>query len=378
MLKIKYNKAKQYKQLINLYLTDYVARNKKSFNPDSLLFKLLKCIFKISHGEGHLFCIKLDVNNRCNLKCKFCFVKKGSEELDLTHIFRLIDSLTIGKIEIMGGEPLLRENILYIIRYIKKNGLECSLFTNATLISKRMASDLKNAGLDSVVVTLSSDSESVHDNLTRVQGSWKKTVEGIKNLVDVGIKTSTRTVIMSKNINRLKEIDAFSKKIGATPLFFRYIPRSKKDPLAVRDNKRLEKVRKWVLYEKSPAHGKFIGNMLALIGRGCGGGYNLLSVKSNGDVTPCPFMEDIILGNIKNKNIRDIFKTRFRNKEFREFFYPAKDCTACSLVNMCNSGCKAANKILFGDYNKKDCQCLGPWKSKPPFEKICEYIPQWW
>lgn len=377
MLKLNYSKVKQYKKLIGLYLADYIVRHKKSFNPDSLSFKFLKYIFRISCGKDHLFYIKLDVNNRCNLKCKFCYTKKGSEELDLKYILHLIDSLTVGKIELMGGEPLLRKDILHIIRCIKEKGLSCFLFTNATLVSKKMASDLKNAGLDSVIVTLSSDLESVHDSLTQVQGSWKKTVRGIKNLVGAGIKTYTHTVIISKNVDRLKEINNFSKNVGAAPLFFRYVPRSRKDPLVVKDNKKLEEVRKWVLYEKNPAHGRFIGNMSMLNGKVCHGGDSLLSVKSNGDVTPCPFIDDLILGNIKNGNIHEIFKMRFENREFCDFFHPAKDCSSCSLVNMCG-GCKAPNKILFGDYNKKDYQCLGPWKSSPPSEKICEYIPHWW
>lgn len=367
------------KRVFHLHLMDYITKNRRDFSPNQISFKILKYLFKLSFGNGHIFSIKLDVNNRCNQKCKFCYLKKGSEELDLKHIFNLIDNLKTGsRVGLMGGEPLLRKEIFDIIKYIKKKNLTCSLFTNATLISKKKASDLKKVGLNLAIVTLSSDSESVHDSLTQVKGSWKKTVQGIKNLVERGIKTYTHTVITSKNIDRIEGINEFSRELGATPLFFRYIPKTKKDTLAVKDNKAWKRVRTWVLYKKSPGHGKVISRMLELGGRSCFGGVYMLSVKSNGDVTPCPFIDDLIIGNIKNKNIQGIYENRFKVKEFLEFSSPSKECISCSLVKLCNSGCKAANKTLFGNYNRIDYQCLGPWSTKPPFKKICEYTPYWW
>ncbi len=366
------------KKRIHLFLGDYILKQSKA-DINSFFFKVLKILFCQSlKKEGYLLSVKIDLTNRCNLKCKFCYSPKNQKQLKLKYILRLINSLDYCKINLMGGEPLLRKDLFQILKIIQKKKLQCSLFTNGTLISQEVALNLKRCKLDRVIITLFSDCKTDHDKQTQSEGSWEKTVQGIKNLIKVGIKTYTHTVITTQNIKRIKKISNFVKSLGASPLFFRYVPQNKKDPLLINDLKRLYKIKRWILFKKSKKHGEFIKRIAYLTGRNCLGGYYMLSIKSNGNVTPCPFINDIILGNIKKQNIQKIFKERFSNKEFCKFFYPPNECKTCSFLELCKGGCKAPNKILFGSYHKKDHQCQGPWRIKPKKDNICEYLPFWW
>ncbi len=355
----------------------FIERN--PIHPDSSTFKELKGIYDETLGNGHLFIIKLDVTNRCNLNCIYCYSKKDSAEMDRKHIFRLADSFRHGRIELMGGEPMIRKDIFEIISHIKSRGLTCTLFTNGTLISADAAKKLKGSELDHAIVSLISDKKEVHDEITEKKGSFEKTVDGIKNLVAAGIRTYAITVVNSANVRRLKEINEFSKGLGARNLHFKYVPRQKDDPLMLENTGEWGRAKKWALYEKSPAHGDKIRNVLALTGRSCQGGYSMVSVKTNGDVTPCPFIHhDLVLGNIKDRDINKIFGGRHKNLKFNGFFSPAKECGKCSIVDICGGGCKTANKVLHGDYMKKDALCQGPWSTEPDLSRICELVPSFW
>lgn len=374
-----------FKSKLNSYPKKKLAKNIKIYiertpqiNPSSFYFKYLKYLFHKLNGNSYPFILKIDLTNKCNLKCIGCYNTKNSKTLSKENIFKLVDNFKYGRIELLGGEPLVHPDIIEIIQYIKSKGLTCTLFSNATLATPNLSQKLKEAGLDYAIITLVSDLPEQHNKVTQ-SSSWNKTVEGIKNLSKVGIKTFTHTVINNENYKRVKEINRFSKSIGSSALYFKYIAQSIDDPLTIKDNKIWAEVKNWILYEKSPNHGKLIRNMMLLTERNCPGGYSMLSIKANGDVIPCPFIQnEIILGNIKKQNLNQIIKHSKNNKELKEFISPGANCKGCSIEHLCKGGCKGANKNLYNTYDKKDYQCLGPFKKKPTNEEMCDCIPYFW
>ncbi|HEC41891.1 MAG TPA: radical SAM protein [Bacteroides sp.] len=181
-----------------------------------------------------------------------------------------------------------------------------------------------------------------------------------------GLETYAFTTVHSHNFDHYREINRFVKKeLGAHSLFYQYIPQMKDDPLMIPPNNWHE-LKKWVLLEENISHMNFVRDFFMLSGNACSGGNFVFTVKVDGSVQPCPFINNIALGNIKNNSIWWIFRKRFRNKDLVEFKSTPPECTDCALESVCGGGCKVGNDKQFGHYNCRDM------KGK---DKIMEDIP---
>jgi len=323
--------------------------------------------------------VKLEVNTACGLSCQMCYREKGDDLLPMSDIKRLLDDIAgVGtRLEILGGEPLLRGDLAEIIRYAKQAAdvPQVVLYTNGLGADHHRAKELYNAGLDTALVTLISCDEKEHDAFVGVDGAWQETTVGIKALKEADIRVYTFTAIHSANIHRVKEIHAFVKEeLGTHAVFYQYIPQGADDPL-IPDKKEWADVKRWILCEMNPEHARFVREFCTLAGTACSGGYFVFTVKVDGTVTPCPFIADIRLGNIKKQSIWQIMRDRFDVERFVEFQSLPAECSGCSYADICNGGCKAGNVALFGRYNRKDHRCLGPWKEPLQEDAVCDRLP---
>ena len=328
---------------------------------------------------AYIYSIKLEVNDQCQLKCKMCYVDKKNYELPATNIHKLLNDIrNYGiRLEILGGEPLLRKDLIRIIQYakIKAHIPFISLYTNGTLIDEEMACKLKNAGLDAAIVTLISNTAEIHDEFTGVKGSWAKTKSGILNLKNAGINTYTFTSIHQYNYTQFSNIYNYvTEELGVHSLFYQYVPQCKNDPLSI-DIHIWNKIKHWVLYDKNNYHMKYIRDFYMLSGNACSGGNYVLTVKADGSVQPCPFIDNLSLGNIRNEDIWTIYRNRYKNTRLKEFKSTPEDCKECTYKSVCGGGCKAGNDLIFGRYDHADHRCLGPFKEKINKEDVAEKIP---
>jgi sulfatase maturation enzyme AslB (radical SAM superfamily) len=110
-----------------------------------------------------------------------------------------------------GGEPTINKDMLKIARYASSAGFtELNLQTNATVCSDiDYAMGLVLAGVNFALVSLHSDKAEVSDGLTRTPGSFKKTLAGIRNLLDLGVDVTLAHVINTKNHARLSSFVEF-------------------------------------------------------------------------------------------------------------------------------------------------------------------------
>ncbi|MBL7084543.1 MAG: radical SAM protein [Candidatus Omnitrophica bacterium] len=346
--------------------------------PGSRLQSIIQKFSKQFVG-GYPYVIKLDVIDICNLNCKMCYTKNSGHDVpfsNLLHIFRQIGNIPV-RLDLLGGEPLLREDICEVIKFAKSHTAirKVVIYTNGTLATEKLARKLARAGLDKAIVTFISHNLEKHDTFTRVADSWNKTVNGIKNFVQAGIKTYTFTALHSENITDLENIHKFVRnQLKITPLFYQYVPQSQNDPLLISSEVWAGAKHK-VLYNFSPKHFDYLQHIITFCGRLCLGGYYVISIKTDGTVNPCPFIYDIPLGNVFEQNLWDIFARRYKSDEFCEFMSLPEECTSCSYKNLCGGGCKAGNKILYGNYINKDCRCLGPWSEVISLREVRDKLP---
>lgn len=146
-----------------------------------------------------------NVTRRCNLKCVHCYSQ--SEDLDyrgeLSHDEgkALLDDLAqFGSPVVLfsGGEPLIRPDILELVRYAAQKGLRAVISTNGTLISSDIARKLHDIGLSYVGISLDG-LQDVHDAFRGVKGAFSRAMKAIDNCREAGLKVGLRFTINRRN-----------------------------------------------------------------------------------------------------------------------------------------------------------------------------------
>lgn len=163
--------------------------------------------------------LSLFINNTCNLKCKHCYVgtKNEEEDVDLDKWKSIVDeaiSLGVKIIGIVGKEPLLSPDKTFgLINYIKDNynDIIVGFVTNGILLSK-YAKEISMRDIDYIDVSVEGIGE--YNDEIRGQGSFDKTLEGIKELINVGFPKEKLflSITLTSKTNLIKIIDFFDKE----------------------------------------------------------------------------------------------------------------------------------------------------------------------
>ncbi len=159
--------------------------------------------------------LRLSLTERCTLRCVYCRVDEGfcpkSLELNAEEMILLAEvcvELGIKRIRLTGGEPLLRKDLMQIVRGIAAlPGLkDLSITTNAQMLAE-MAADLKAAGLMRLNISMDSLNEELFEKLTG-GGSLQKVLDGIKAAEAAGFDPIKINVVLMRGVND-HEVDDF-------------------------------------------------------------------------------------------------------------------------------------------------------------------------
>lgn len=153
----------------------------------------------------------------CNQKCLHCYAAgqtySDTKELTTEEWKKIIDKCReafIPQLTFTGGEPTKRDDLVELIEYSK--WFITRLNTNGVLLTKELCKKLYDASLDSVQVTFYSANKDEHNKLVGAN-NFDKTVEGIKNAIEVGLPISINTPLCSLNKNYKKTLE-FLNEIG--------------------------------------------------------------------------------------------------------------------------------------------------------------------
>ena len=105
-------------------------------------------------------CVSLEITQRCNLDCTFCYLSESAEALrdvPLQELLRRIDDIALQygpdtDVQISGGDPTLRDKneLSEIVRHVRARGMRASLFTNGILLTRAWLKRLAIDGLNDV------------------------------------------------------------------------------------------------------------------------------------------------------------------------------------------------------------------------------------
>ena len=141
--------------------------------------------------------LRISLTDKCNLRCRYCMPLTGIEdkshsdiisEEEILSTVKVAVGLGIKKIRLTGGEPLVKKNIVSIVRNIKNiNGVEeLCITTNGTLLPN-LAKDLKEAGLDRINISIDSLKPDKYEYITG-GGKLEQALAGLEAACNTGFK----------------------------------------------------------------------------------------------------------------------------------------------------------------------------------------------
>lgn len=169
-----------------------------------------------------------ELNFRCNLRCKHCYVSHGHtgipglEELSLVEIKRILDELAeAGTLALLltGGEPMLRKDFKDIYLYAKRKGFLVMLYSNATLVTEQMADFLAEYPPFYIEISLYGYSRETYEGVTGIPGSHRLAFQGIERLAARRVPMMLKTVLMTLNHHELDLMQAYARQLQVN---FRY------------------------------------------------------------------------------------------------------------------------------------------------------------
>lgn len=295
---------------------------------------------------------------KCQNNCVHCYAggPHETEELSTEQWKRVIDKVhEIGVfiLTFTGGEPTLRDDLPELLQYTQSKGIVTGLVTNGRkLRDVEYVKALEKVGLDFVQVTVESHKAAIHDKMTGTKGSWKETVQGIKNAALSRIYVTTNSTLSKYNAADFPETIDFIKELGvaafgcnsliysgrATSISNEFaLPIETLKELLPKVRDKANKLGMKFLWYTPTQYCQLDPVSLGLGIKSCTAAMVNMCVGPNGDVYPCQsYFES--LGNILKDSWNSIWNHP-RAISIRKREYAEPKCKDCPQLQICGGGC---------------------------------------
>lgn len=318
-------------------------------------------------NNNRLLTLDLETSHICNLRCIYCYASSGKKlknELSIDEIKKVINeahecgvkSITI----IGGGEPLMYEYILDIVKHIHSLKINQTVFTNGTVLSGEVAEKFYKLGVE-LVVKLNSLDPDVQDTLADKKGAGIKILETLDMLREIGysngVPLGIESIICKHNIKEMPKMWRWARDRNIIPYFemITFQGRAKQHALNV-GIEELKALFFKLLKIDEEEYGYTWNPHPPIAGLSCQRHFYNLLVASNGYVYPCTGV-DIKLGNVRYDSIPDILKNSTMLKPIREMDKNIQgSCGSCEYNHECY-GCRGMAYHLKGDCFASDPLC---------------------
>ncbi|MEW1836303.1 GTP 3',8-cyclase MoaA [Microbacterium sp. NPDC079995] len=190
-----------------------------------------------THGRVHRD-LRISLTDRCSLRCTYCMPEQGNEWLartsilttdEIVEIAEVAASLGIRTFRLTGGEPLLRTDIVDVVRRVAaisgpEGPVEVAMTTNGIRLAEVLP-DLIDAGLTRLNISIDTIDRERFAALTR-RDRLDDVLEGIAAAAASDLKPLKLNAVAMRGVNddQLVDLVAFAMEVGAQLRFIEQMP----------------------------------------------------------------------------------------------------------------------------------------------------------
>lgn len=320
--------------------------------------------------------LSLYLTSNCQLNCDFCFmndlIRDKNSYIPLEKALKIIDMFVdngIESISLLGGEPLLYDDILRICDYIESKRVHFTITTNGILLDEKFLRSIKEYRYLKLVFSIInlSDRNSMYSN--KILNQIKKNIILASKM---GIRTSINTVLINQSIEDLEEIINFCNENNIerySMATFANIESKAKVTLSIYDCiNYYVKLNEYVNKNKFDIDLALEGCMIysaayqgedidisdfQRISYGCQAAQTNIDIMFDGKAYACSLLRDesIIESDIFDKEFDEI-RDSVKFSPIRDYKVLDKKCTYCNYSVFCNGGCFVEKQITNNKYEK--------------------------
>lgn len=332
----------------------------------------------------------------CNLACRHCWIAPKYQIENHTYpsldieLFRSIVSqakpLGLSSVKLTGGEPLFHPQISEILEVVRNEGLRLVVETNGVLCTPALAKKMASCKNPFISVSLDGVDAETHEWMRGVEGCFDPTIEGIKSLVNAGLKPQLIMTLMRRNRDQIEPMVHLAESLGAGSVKFNILQptaRGEKmheagETLTIEElvdlgrwvENGLSNSTKLILHYHHPPAFRPLGKMFGENGDGCTicGILGILGVLANGSYALCGIGETVpglVFGHAKTDSLDDLWHSNPVLHEIREGMPHRFEgiCGDCLMKSICLGGCVAQN------YYRSKSLWAGYWYCEEAFER---------
>ena len=341
-----------------------------------------------------------NITRTCNLHCGHCYASSKDEIYpgELTtekakEVLRDLSEYNVPVVLFSGGEPTVWPDLAELIAYANGLGnLNPLISTNGTLLTKEMVQRLGDAGLKRVGISMDG-MEEVHDKFRGSKGSWRLTLDGIRNSLEAGMRVSLRVTVTKQNIGDLPKLFDLAEAEGIPRVCVYHLAYAGRGEKLLRFDLEHDVRRKMVdfVFERTiesyasghklevltvdnhadaaymqlwvknhlPAASERVGKLLSRNG-GNTAGKGMGCIDNLGNVHPDQFWWNQTLGSVKERKFSEIWED-----DSIELLAQLRDrkpllpdtCRECSWLNICNGNLRVRAESATGESFGMDPAC---------------------
>lgn len=313
--------------------------------------------------------IEFELTTLCNWKCPFCYNTWRSEKcfkhrsLDINVLKSIIDEANYNNcftIRYSGGEPLLYPYLKELIEYGNYRKMNQIIFTNGSLITDEWLEIFEKNKVKTILLSLHGIEEG-HDNLTKIKGSYLKTISTIKKIIKTNLHLCVEVTLSKINITEIENILCKLISIGVKNIsIMRYVSTGRNDKdfeISYEEfYKIINEIANNELFQnlsiKLPCSQKMcLGDrnlvsqiknndkLLDMLIGSCQAGIRWCSISVDGNIRICPHSTKIYGNVYENNSLKKAWKKMNYAIE-RQLKNINKECYGCSLIEKCEQGCR--------------------------------------
>jgi pyrroloquinoline quinone biosynthesis protein E len=324
------------------------------------------------------FSLLCELTYRCPLQCPYCsnpidFARHESEltTADWQRVLTEAAALGVVQAHFSGGEPLVRTDLPQIISRARDLGLYTNLSTGGTLLTEKIAKDLRAAGLDSLQVSIQEANAANSDRLAGGAPSFEKKQRAAKLAKDLGFSLTLNVVLHRQNLDNIEAIIAMAEQLGAERL---ELANSQYNGWALKNRAVLLPTRAQIeraVTVARAARERLKGRMEILyvlpdyfeeFPKAClqGWGRVFMTVAPDGTVLPCQTAREIAGLKFENARKKSLEEIWFRSDVFQKFRgtdWLPEPCQSCPRKEVDFGGCRCQAFLLTGNATVTDPVC---------------------